>query len=84
MTISSISDLKGPGSTIGSINSGNTNQGWMNTLSATSTLSKRNLIRSKQQAKNNDSFVKDYIKKRNLILDLMVSSFANIFSTFLF
>lgn len=75
MTISSIAELKGTGSTVGSSSSSAITHGWINTvpLSATSTLSKRNLMRSKQQAKNNDSFVKDYVKKRNLILDLLVS-----------
>lgn len=75
MTVSSIAELKGTGSTVGSSSSSAITHGWINTvpLSATSTLSKRNLIRSKQQAKNNDSYVKDYIKKRNLILDLLVS-----------
>lgn len=75
MTVSSIAELKGTGSTVGSSSSSAITHGWINTvpLSATSTLSKRNLIRSKTQAKNNDSYVKDYIKKRNLILDLLVS-----------
>lgn len=75
MTVSSFAELKGAGSTVGSSGSSAITHGWINTvpLSASSTLSKRTLIRSKQQAKNNDSYVKDYIRKRNLILDLLVS-----------
>lgn len=48
--------------------------GWINTvpLSASSnTLSKRS-ARSKRTINNADVFVKDYIKKRNLILELLV------------
>lgn len=77
LTVSSITELKGTGSTVGSSSSSAITHGWINTvpLSATNTLSKRNLIRNKQQAKNNDSYVKDYIRKRTLILDLLVSAF---------
>lgn len=73
MTVSSLSELKPSGSTVGSTGGSAITHGWINTvpLSATSSLSKRTLIRSKQQAKNNDSYVKDYIRKRNLILDLL-------------
>lgn len=77
MTVSSLSELKPSGSTVGSTGGSAITHGWINTvpLSATSSLSKRTLIRSKQQAKNNDSYVRDYIRKRNLILDLLVSLF---------
>ena len=75
MTVSSITELRGTGSTVGSSSSSAVTHGWINTvpLSATSTLSKRTLLSNKQQVKNNDSYVKDYIRKRNLILDLLVS-----------
>lgn len=49
--------------------------GWINTVplsASTNTLTKRS-TRSKRQVNNGDLFVKDYIKKRNLILDLLVS-----------
>ncbi|KAG8287986.1 phosphatidylinositol 4-kinase alpha [Homalodisca vitripennis] len=47
--------------------------GWINTVplsSSTNTLTKRS-NRSKRQVNSGDLFVKDYIKKRNLILDLL-------------
>lgn len=50
-----------------------TASGWINTVplsSSTNTLTKRS-NRSKRQTNNGDLFVKDYIKKRNLILDLL-------------
>ncbi|XP_065226540.1 phosphatidylinositol 4-kinase alpha isoform X2 [Planococcus citri] len=73
LTVSSITELKGTGSTVGSSGSSAITHGWINTvpLSATNTLSKRNLTRNKAQTKNNDSYVKDYIRKRTLILDLL-------------
>lgn len=76
MTVSSIAELRGAGSTVGSSGSSAITHGWINTvpLSATSTMSKRTLLTNKQQTKNNDSYVKDYIRKRNLILDLLVSA----------
>jgi phosphatidylinositol 4-kinase len=49
--------------------------GWINTVplsSSSNTLSKRS-ARSKRIV-NADVFVKDYIKKRNLILELLVST----------
>lgn len=48
--------------------------GWINTVSlsaSTNTLTKRS-TRSKRQVNSGDLFVKDYIKKRNFILDLLV------------
>lgn len=48
--------------------------GWINTVplsASTNTLTKRS-TRSKRQVNSGDLFVKDYIKKRNLILDLLV------------
>lgn len=51
----------------------NSASGWINTVplsASTSTLSKKT-ARSKRQANTGDLFVKDYIKKRNLILDLL-------------
>lgn len=80
MTVSSITELKGAGSTLGSSGSSAITHGWINTvpLSATSTLSKRTLLTNKPPPKNNDSYVKDYIRKRNLILDLLVcANFVN-------
>ncbi|BET02066.1 Phosphatidylinositol 4-kinase [Nesidiocoris tenuis] len=47
--------------------------GWINTVplsASTNTLSKRS-ARTKRQPNTGDLFVKDYIKKRNLILDLL-------------
>lgn len=81
MTISSLNELTV--SSIGAIsgNSGTT-QGWMNTVplstSATNTLNKRtaNTLRINKRQNGNanqDLYVKDYIKKRILILDLLVS-----------
>lgn len=79
LTISSLNELTV--SSIGAVsgNSG-TSQGWMNTVplssSATNTLNKRtaNNLRMKRQNgnANQDLYVKDYIKKRILILDLLV------------
>lgn len=79
LTISSLNELTV--SSIGAVsgNSG-TAQGWMNTVplstSATNTLNKRtaNNLRMKRQNvnANQDLYVKDYIKKRILILDLLV------------
>lgn len=79
LTISSLNELTV--SSIGAVsgNSGTT-QGWMNTVplstSATNTLNKRtaNNLRMKRQNgnANQDLYVKDYIKKRILILDLLV------------
>jgi hypothetical protein len=49
--------------------------GWINTVplsSSTNTLSKRS-TRSKQVVPGVTGLVKDYIRKRNLILDLLVS-----------
>jgi len=49
--------------------------GWINTVplsSSSNTLSKQS-ARSKRVV-NADEFVKDYIKKRNLILELLVSN----------
>lgn len=79
LTISSLNELTV--SSIGAVsgNSGTT-QGWMNTVplstSATNTLNKRtaNTLRMKRQNgnANQDLYVKDYIKKRILILDLLV------------
>ncbi|VVC31966.1 Hypothetical protein CINCED_3A020388 [Cinara cedri] len=78
LTISSLNELTV--SSIGAV-SGNssTAQGWMNTVplstSATNTLNKRtaNNLRIKRQHVNDnqDLYVKDYIKKRILILDLL-------------
>lgn len=51
--------------------------GWINTVplsASTNTLSKRS-ARTKRQPNTGDLFVKDYIKKRNLILDLLVGNF---------
>lgn len=51
--------------------------GWYNTIPhSTSTLSKRS-SRSKRSPFLKDSYDKDYMKKRNLILELLVSSFLN-------
>lgn len=79
LTISSLNELTV--TSIGAVsgNSG-TSQGWMNTVplstSATNTLNKRtaNNLRMKRQNgnANQDLYVKDYIKKRILILDLLV------------
>lgn len=79
LTISSLNELTV--SSIGAVsgNSG-TAQGWMNTVplstSATNTLNKRtaNNLRMKRQNgnANQDLYVKDYIKKRILILDILV------------
>lgn len=50
----------------------NTTGGWYNTMPhSTSTLSKRS-IRSKRSPFAKDSYDKDYMKKRNLILELLV------------
>lgn len=50
----------------------NTTGGWYNTMPhSTSTLSKRS-IRSKRSPFQKDSYDKDYMKKRNLILELLV------------
>lgn len=82
LTISSLNELTV--TSIGAVsgNSG-TSQGWMNTVplstSATNTLNKRtaNNLRMKRQNgnANQDLYVKDYIKKRILILDLLVRSY---------
>ncbi|KAJ4431264.1 hypothetical protein ANN_19861 [Periplaneta americana] len=76
-------DLYGPHSTFSSIQSdlrstsgdfARSATGWINTVplsSSTNTLSKRS-ARSKRVV-NADVFVKDYIKKRNLILELLVT-----------
>lgn len=51
----------------------NSATGWMNTVplsASTNTLSKR-AARTKRQQNTGDLFVKDYIRKRNLILDLL-------------
>ena len=53
----------------------NSASGWINTVpmsASTNTLSKR-AGRAKRQQNQGDLFVKDYVKKRNLILDLLVS-----------
>jgi len=80
LTISSLNELTV--SSIGAVSgSSGTTQGWMNTVplssSATNTLNKRtaNNLRIKRQNgnANQDLYVKDYIKKRILILDLLVS-----------
>lgn len=83
LTISSLNELTV--SSIGAVsgNSGSA-QGWMNTVplssSATNTLNKRtaNNLRIKRQNinDNQDLYVKDYIKKRILILDLLVSIYC--------
>lgn len=52
----------------------NSASGWINTVplsASTNTLSKRS-GRTKRHGNTGDLFVKDYIKKRNLILDLLV------------
>lgn len=55
--------------------------GWYNTIPhSTSTLSKRS-TRSKRSPYLKDSYDKDYMKKRNLILELLVKEFRCFFDT---
>ncbi|CAH0382113.1 unnamed protein product [Bemisia tabaci] len=71
LTITSLDKLRA--SSVGGGGSGS-NQGWINTVpfsSSSSTLGKKSGIRGKIRSRNNELFVKDYIKKRNLILDLV-------------
>jgi len=82
LTISSLNELTV--TSIGAVsgNSG-TSQGWMNTVplstSATNSLNKRTANNSRMKRQNGnanqDLYVKDYIKKRILILDLLVRSY---------
>lgn len=76
------SNETGGGSVVGSLSvtsdlpRPNSASGWINTVplsASTNTLTKRT-GRAKRQPNQGDLFVKDYIKKRNLILDLLVSS----------
>lgn len=56
--------------------------GWYNTIPhSTSTLSKRS-SRSKRSPYMKDSYDKDYMKKRNLILELLVSSIVSLLSVY--
>jgi phosphatidylinositol 4-kinase len=86
-------DLYGPNSTFSSMQSdlrstsgdfARPATGWINTVplsSSSNTLSKRS-ARSKRIV-NADVFVKDYMKKRNLILELLVSIEYHGFKMFL-
>lgn len=77
------SDVRLSSGTASSIASGefprpNAASGYFNTVplsASTNTLTKRS-TRSKRQVNSGDLFVKDYIKKRNLILDLLVNILA--------
>lgn len=56
--------------------------GWYNTIPhSTSTLSKRS-SRSKRSPFQKDAYDKDYMKKRNLILELLVSGFDTYFHSY--
>lgn len=82
----SLDTLSNAGSDVARSTSTGTGGGWYNTIPhSTSTLSKRS-IRSKRSPFQKAAYDKDYMKKRNLILELLVRTqfFSNFFSIFLF
>ncbi|KAI5696345.1 hypothetical protein M8J76_010849 [Diaphorina citri] len=76
LTVSSVGGGSGVtdqprGTSFSSATSAPTATGWINTVPLASSKKSGTGGRSKQRSSNHDLFVKDYIKKRNLILDLL-------------
>lgn len=62
------------GSDVGRLSNNAGNSGWYNTIPhSTSTLSKRSVNKAKRQPLIKDSYDQDYLKKRNLILELLAA-----------